>query len=90
MNIDDIIFINNLPTIDLHGYDRESARVATNDFIRDNLKIKNEAIVIIHGIGSHIVKKSVHDTLKVNKRVKAYKLYPYNIGCTVVILDVDK
>ena len=30
------IFIKNLPFIDLHGYDIESARVATNDFINDN------------------------------------------------------
>ena len=90
MNIDSIIFINNLPTIDLHGYDRESARVATNDFVKENLKLKNEAIVIIHGIGSHIVKKSVHETLKLNKYVKDFKLYPHNIGCTIIILDIDK
>ena len=32
------IFINNLPQLDLHGYDRESARVAINDFIKDSIR----------------------------------------------------
>ena len=31
MTLNEVIFINNLPTIDLHGYDRESARVAVNE-----------------------------------------------------------
>lgn len=88
--MDDIIFINNLPTLDLHGYDRQSAKVATNDFINENIKLQNKAIIIIHGIGNHIVRNAVHETLKLNKKVKEYKLYPYNIGCTIVILGIDK
>lgn len=51
MTLNDVIFIDNFPTIDLHGYDRDSARVATNDFINDNIKMKNDIIVIIHGRG---------------------------------------
>lgn len=89
MTINEVIFINNLPTIDLHGYDRESARVATNDFINDNIKMKNNIIVIIHGKGHNIVKNAVHDALKKNKYVTEYKLYPYNIGCTIVGLIKD-
>lgn len=38
------IFIKNLPFIDLHGYDIESARVATNDFINDNIILRNKKI----------------------------------------------
>ena len=34
-------FIKNIPSIDLHVYDRDSARVAVLDFINDNLKLKN-------------------------------------------------
>ena len=37
-----LLFIDNYPKLDLHGYDRETARVAINDFIRDNKKMKNE------------------------------------------------
>ena len=41
MSLNEIIFIDNLPTLDLHGFDLETARVAINDFIIDNLKMKN-------------------------------------------------
>ena len=36
MSIDDLIFIDNLPKIDLHSLDREISRVLINDFIKDN------------------------------------------------------
>lgn len=88
--LDDVIFIDNLPTIDLHGYDRETARVATNDFINDNIKMKNEVIVIIHGIGTHVVRDAVHNALKNNKKVLAFKLCNYNLGCTIVKISIDK
>ena len=52
--------------------------------------MKNNVIVIIHGIGSHIVKTSVHEALKRNKYVLEYKLYNYNVGCTIVSLSIDK
>lgn len=82
------IFINTYPKIDLHGYDRDSARMAVNDFILENVILKNEKIVIIHGIGSGIVKKSVHDTLKINKNVVEYKTDNFNSGCTIVSLRI--
>ena len=88
--LDDVIFIDNLPTLDLHGYDRETARVATNDFINDNIKMKNSIIVIVHGKGSYIVRDTVHDTLKKNKYVEDYKLYNFNTGCTIVKIMLDK
>ena len=64
MNLNDIIFIDSLPSLDLHGFDRETARVAINDFINDNIKMKNKFIVIIHGIGSGILKDATQLTLK--------------------------
>ena len=45
MKLDKVVFINNLPTLDLHGYDRQTAVVAISDFIRDNIKLKNEILV---------------------------------------------
>lgn len=85
----DDIFLKSLPTIDLHGYDSESARVATNDFISDNLILKNSKIVIIHGKGKGIVKKSVHEALSHNKKVEKYMTDNLNDGCTIVYLNVD-
>lgn len=83
------IFLNRYPSIDLHGYDRDSARMMTNDFVMENLILKNEYIVIIHGIGTGIVKKEVHEALKVNKNVLEYKTDNFNSGCTVVKLKIS-
>ena len=63
MELKDVIFIDSFPKLDLHGFDRETAIVSTNDFINDNKKMKNEIFVIIHGIGSGIIRKTVHETL---------------------------
>ena len=82
------IFLNRYPTIDLHGFDRDSARVAVNDFVEENVFLKNEMIVIIHGIGSGIVKREVHDTLRVNKKVIEYKTDNFNSGCTIIKLKI--
>ena len=48
------IFLQRYPSIDLHGYDRDSARVAVNDFVLENIILKNEFIVIIHAVGGAI------------------------------------
>ena len=81
-------FISNLPSIDLHGYDRESARVAILDFINDNIKMKKKEIVIIHGIGSGILKKTTHEILKKHKNVLEYKVCYNNVGSTIVLLKI--
>ena len=90
MNLNDIIFIDSLPNLDLHGFDRETARVAINDFINDNIKMKNKFIVIIHGIGSGILKETTQLTLARNKKVIEYKIHPFNIGCTLVNINLTK
>ena len=69
MNLNSILFLERFPTLDLHGYDRETARVAIDDFIRDNLRMKQEICLIVHGIGSGILRKTTHETLKKNKNV---------------------
>lgn len=88
MKLDDVIFIENLPKLDLHGSDRQTACVLINDFIRDNIKMKNEIIVIVHGIGTGIIKNTTLKTLSKNKNVLEYKLYPYNIGCTIARIRI--
>lgn len=83
------IFLDNLPKVDLHGFDKESARVITNDFINEAIYLGYKEIIIIHGIGTGIVKKSVHETLSRNKYVQSYKLDNFNNGCTRVILKIE-
>ena len=60
------------------------------DFIKENVHLKNQIIVIIHGIGSGIIYNETKITLARNKYVKDYKTYYYNNGCTVVELQFDK
>ena len=84
MNYD--IFLERYPKIDLHGFDRDSARVATIDFINENAILGNDTFIIIHGIGSGIVKGEVHDVLKHDKRVLEYKTDNLNSGLTIVKL----
>ena len=77
---------SNCPTIDLHGESSDYARIAINDFIEDNYKLQNETVVIIHGIGSGILKKTTQETLKYNKHVESYKIDNFNDGQTIVKL----
>lgn len=83
------MFYNNNPQLDLHGETRDSARILVNEFIEDNYKLKHDKLLIIHGIGSGILKKEVHEVLKKNKKVKRYKLDNFNSGCTIVEIDVS-
>ena len=82
------IFLERYPKIDLHGYDRDSARVAVDDFVLENVMLKNETIVIINGIGSGIVKQAVHECLRYNKNVVSFKTDNLNNGCTIVKLKI--
>ena len=75
---------SNLPTLDLHGLDRDYAKILINEFINDNYKIKNQKVVIIHGIGKGIIRKITQETLKKNKLVEEYKIDIFNPGMTVV------
>ena len=90
MHIDDVIYIDTLPKIDLHGEDIASARVLINDFINDNYKQKNNLFCIVHGVGSGKLRITTGETLKKNKRVIAYKTHYYNQGCTLVEINIDK
>lgn len=77
---------DNLPTLDLHGIDRDYARILINEFLLDNYKIRNLKIVIIHGNGSGIIKKTTQETLKKSKLVESYKIDNFNSGMTIVEL----
>ena len=73
-----------LPQIDLHGLDRDYARILVNEFIEDNYKLHNKTVLIIHGNGTGILRKTVQETLKHNKYVEIYKIDNFNAGETIV------
>ena len=81
-----MMYYSNLPTLDLHGYDRDYARILILDFLEDQHKLKSKQVVIIHGIGSGILRKMTQNTLKNNKYVLEYKIDNFNDGMTVVKL----
>ena len=88
MSLDDLIFIDNLPKIDLHGLDQNTAALAIRDFIRDAKATKEEFIVIIHGKGSGTLKKLTREELTHHKDVLEFKLYYFNDGCTLVHIKI--
>ena len=89
MNINNVVFIDRFPKLDLHGYDRETARVAIQDFIRDQRKLKQPIIVVIHGIGSGVLRSTTNEVLRTHKMVIDYKSFYYNNGCTIVQIKID-
>lgn len=80
---------NNKPSLDLHGESKDIAIVLVKEFIYDNYRLNNKQITIVHGIGSGILKKAVHEELRKNKYVQDYKIDFFNIGTTLVNL-IDK
>lgn len=85
-DLSNIPLVSNLPSIDLHGENRESTEVLVKQFINDLCKLKCNSGVIIHGIGTGVVKKKVHEVLKKDKRVINYYINFLNPGCTIVEL----
>lgn len=82
-------FIDFLPSIDLHGLDRVSARIKVEEFINDSIKLKYKKIIIIHGKGTGIIKEEIYKYLRNNKNVIDYKLYWNNTGITEINLKID-
>lgn len=80
--------LNNIPSLDLHGEYKEAAIILTREFINDNIVLQNEYVAIIHGIGTDVIRKSVHEELKHNKNVVSFKRDFFNMGTTLVKLKI--
>lgn len=83
------IFLNRYPSIDLHGFNKDSIRTLVNNFINENIILGNDTIVIIHGVGTGIIRNEVHKVLKENKDVLEYKTDNFNSGATIVKLNLN-
>ncbi|MBQ3142773.1 MAG: Smr/MutS family protein [Bacilli bacterium] len=79
-------FLYNLPYIDVHGLDREYTIMLLKNLILESILLKNYKIYIIHGKGSGILKKEIHNYLKTNKYVEKYYIYNFNDGITMIEL----
>ena len=76
------------PSLDLHGETTDFLPILVSDFISDNIILKNKYIIVIHGYNSNILKNELQKYLKKDKRVKNYYIDPFNIGQTVIELDI--
>ena len=77
---------DNLPTLDLHGLDREYAAILIRDFIQDHYHMKDEKVVIVHGIGTGVLRKTTQEVLRKISIVDSFKIDNFNVGMTIVTL----
>ena len=82
----EIIDVNRIPSLDLHGESSDIARVLIDGFIKENIKLKREFIAIVHGKGTGILRNTTREVLTHNKCVEEFKLYWFNDGMTIVKL----
>lgn len=80
------MFSSKSPVLNIHGETRDTVVFLLNDFINDNVKLKNEYIGVIHGRSSNILKNRVHELLKQNKKVDSFKVDIFNPGLTIIKL----
>jgi len=83
---------NNLRKLDLHGETRETARILIKEFIDDSIKMGTYKVLIIHGIGSGILRNETRDVLKHDERIERFYIDFFNVGSTVVEIkeNIDK
>ena len=74
------------PRLDLHGEEKALVYALVVEFIKDNYKVGNKEIVVIHGKSTNVLTREVHSVLKECKLVKKYYLNNWNLGETIVEL----
>lgn len=84
--IDNYMLFANLPVLDLHGEERNNAIYLVSIFLKDNYKLNNKLLKVIHGKGEGILKREIYRFLKTNKLVKDYKIDYFNEGVTIIEL----
>ena len=83
-----MIVTSKTPMLDLHGEIEAMVEVLVNEFINDNYKMNNKTIVVIHGKSSNILTRKLHEVLSQNTLVKDYKFDNWNLGQTIVELNI--
>ena len=79
---------SNTPRLDLHGEIVAMVEVLVNEFINDNKLLKNNVVIIIHGKSTNILTEEVHKVLKKNKDVIKYYKNNWNLGETIVEINI--
>ena len=84
------MFNSKSPILNVHGETRDTVVFILDDFIKDNVKLENEYIGIVHGRSSNILRDRVHELLKQNKNIDSYRINIWNPGMTIVKLKINK
>ncbi len=84
------MILKSYPTLDVHGETRDTVIYPVKSFIDDNIKLGNQHIVIIHGIGQGILKNTIHEMLKKDKRIVSFEQEGRNLGATLITLKVSR
>ena len=79
-------FLFDVPSIDIHGYDRNGGVAMVKNFIDNQIRIGKRKVTIVHGKGEGILKQATHEYLRKDKRVENFKLNIFNDGETIVEL----
>ena len=74
------------PRLDLHGEEAALVYSLVNEFLKDNYRMGNKEVAIIHGKSTNILTKEVHKVLKDHNLVAKFSLNNWNLGETIVIL----
>lgn len=61
------------PEVDLHGYDAPAAEVAVDALLARAFEAREEAVRIIHGKGTGVLRETVHRTLGSHALVLAFR-----------------
>lgn len=77
------------PKLDLHGEITSMVEVLVNEFINVNKLSNIEQVIIIHGKSTNILTEEVHKVLKKNKDVIKYYKNNWNLGETIVHINID-
>ena len=80
--------LNLYPKLDVHGETRDTIYTVLKEFIMDNIKLKKNTIIIVHGKGNGILKEEIHYYLKQWKEVKNFRLDYWNQGVTIIELNI--
>lgn len=84
------MFSSSSPILNVHGETTDTVVFFLNDFIKDNIKLGNTYIGVIHGRSSNILRNRIHELLKRNPYVDSYRINIWNPGMTIIKLKTDK
>ena len=84
------MFNSHSPVLNVHGETCDTVVYFLESFIRDNVKLGNIYIGVIHGRSSNILRNRVHELLKKNRYVDSFRIDIWNPGMTIIKLKVAK